>query len=400
MGSLLGPHFPERVGLAVSGGGDSMAMLHLAAAWARVFGIRLAVVTVDHGLRPEAADEAALVAAEAELLGLPHDVLRWHWDGQGNLQDAARRARARLIGDWRGEIAHVAFAHTRDDQAETLLLRLRRGSGVEGLSGMAERRDMGGWQIVRPLLDAGRDELRHYCRVLRIPYADDPSNADPTYDRVRIRRLLSDLEAEGLGAGTLAATAARLRRARTALARRAYDVAERVASTEAGDVLFERDGFAGIETDTQLRLLAAALQYVASAEYRPRAAALEALLERALAGGGGTLHGCRVLVGRTHTRIAREYEAVRALRDEAGVWDRRWRVVYEPREGLAVRALGEVGLAQAPELPDAPRVALHAAPALFDGDRLVACPRLGHGTGLSVQLSAPGGVFPDRLLSD
>ena len=100
MGQCLGPDFPTDIGLAVSGGGDSMAMLHLAAGWARVYGVRLRVVTVDHGLRAESAAEAAMVAEEARSLGLPHSTLRWTgWDGQGNLQDAARAARRDLIGD-------------------------------------------------------------------------------------------------------------------------------------------------------------------------------------------------------------------------------------------------------------------------------------------------------------
>ena len=94
MGDLLGPEFPDEIGLAVSGGGDSMALLTLAHNWTRHMGVGLRVVTVDHGLRPESGAEAALVAAECAALGHRHDVLRWQgWDGSGNLQEAARTAR-------------------------------------------------------------------------------------------------------------------------------------------------------------------------------------------------------------------------------------------------------------------------------------------------------------------
>ena len=131
---------PTALGVAVSGGGDSVALLCLMADWAAPREVRLAAATVDHGLRPEAAAEAAGVAALCGRLGLAHATLRWEgWDGRGNLMDAARRARRRLLADWAAEqgLAAVALAHTRDDQAETVLMRLARGAGVDGLSAMA-----------------------------------------------------------------------------------------------------------------------------------------------------------------------------------------------------------------------------------------------------------------------
>ena len=270
----------------------------------------------------------------APALGHPHATLRWHWDGQGNLQDAARRARLALIDRWRGGLAHVLFAHTQDDVAETFLMRLARGSGVEGLSAMAERRlvraqggDVAtlsdaevtqtappppapqgaapGFQVIRPLLGEGRAGLRHFAQTLNLPFVDDPSNADPRFDRARARAALAQL---GIDAADIAATARRLARARDALAARARSVAEEVArADDLGVLRFDRDGFADVERDTQLRLLAAGLQWVAGAEYRPRAAPLEALLDRALAGGGGTLHGAQVEVTRAHIEIFREY---------------------------------------------------------------------------------------------
>ena len=180
-------------------------MLTLAHNWTRVWGVRLRVVTVDHGLRPESADEAAMVAGECATLGWPHTTLRWHWDGAGNKMDAARRGRLALIDEWRGALSHVLMAHTRDDVAETFLMRLARGSGVDGLAAMSARREVGGMQVLRPCLDMGRAELRHYLTVLRTPWAEDPSNEDPAYGRVRMRRLLSELQAEGLGSDTLPA---------------------------------------------------------------------------------------------------------------------------------------------------------------------------------------------------
>lgn len=397
MGRLLGPDFPTKIALAVSGGGDSMAMLALAHGWAQVFGVGLHVVTVDHRLRAESAQEALCVAEECAALGHPHTTLKWQWDGAGNLQDAARRARLRLIGAWRSDIAHVLFAHTQDDQAETLLMRLLRGSGVEGLSAMAATRDVGGWHIVRPLLSETRADLRHYADVLRLPYVDDPSNEDDSYTRVRLRKAITALD---LDTAALAETATRMARAREALAARAVDVAEACITEDAcndirtGDLLIHRDIFATVERDTQLRLLAAALQWVSSARYRPRASALDGLLDRVLAGGGGTLLGAQVIVTPTRMRVCREFAAVRDLAvplDGAMMWDNRWRISCDV-PGLTVRALGPDGWTQ---LPARAQDGTHhdaaiARPAVFDGPQLVACimPLQGSQIAATVRLEA------------
>jgi tRNA(Ile)-lysidine synthase len=405
MGALLGSDFPPALGLAVSGGGDSMAMLALTHGWARVMGVGLRVVTVDHGLRPEAADEAAMVAAECRALGHPHDTLRWTWDGAGNLQDAARRARRNLIGAWRGDLDHILFAHTQDDQAETVLMRLLRGSGVEGLAAMSPRRHVpdarGGWWLIRPLLDESRAELRHYADTLRLPYVDDPSNEDTRFDRVRLRQAMAAL---GLDRAALAQTAARMARAAEALAARADEVAARIVTREVvngvatGDLLIDRDGLAAVERDTQMRLLAGALQRVASASYRPRAQALEALLDRALGGAGGTLHGVDLTVAAGHIRLAREFAALAghgALSRPGLLWDGRWRLGDWVAPGLALRALGPEGWAQRPENKHltVPARAAWSWPALFEGERLVACPPLGVGPEAAIRLEEPGGAI-------
>lgn len=386
MGQLLGPDFPNDIALAVSGGGDSMAMLALCHEWARVFGVRLWVVTVDHGLREESAAEAVMVAQECAALGHRHATLRWTWDGQGNLQDAARRARLELIDGWRGRIGHVLMAHTRDDVAETFLMRLARGSGVEGLSAMAARRlvqgNAGPFEVIRPLLAEARADLRHHIDVLKVPYVDDPTNKDLRFDRVKARVALAEL---GIEAEDLAATAERMDRARHALHARTAQVARDIMMpTPPGVLSFDRDGFAAVERDTQLRLLAAALCWTSSTVYRPRATASEALLERVLAGGGGTLHGAQVNVGRDRIEVFRELAAIERLRCEveAGVlWDRRWRLYGPEIKGLEVRALSDAGWNQLPDRAPGfshcaappPRHAIaRTLPAVFDGDRLVA----------------------------
>ena len=422
MGQLLGPDFPTDIALAVSGGGDSMAMLTLAHNWAHAWGVRLWVVTVDHGLRAESAAEAAMVAEECTLLGHPHAILRWHWDGQGNLMDAARRARLSLIDRWRGGLEHVLMAHTQDDVAETFLMRLKRGSGVEGLSAMrasltvqphaGDMHDMdpvdvcwtaqppmptqkgggvsansNGFRLLRPCLDMTRAELRHYLRTLKGRWVDDPTNEDPTYDRARIRKLLDLLGAEGLGCDTLSDTAHRMSRARQALHARARDVAGRIVTEErlnglaTGALLIDRDGFAETEEDTRLRILAESLRWVASAEYRPRAQALEQLAERLLSGGQGTLHGCDLRCLGNQIRVGREFSAVSAPAGMGQFWEGRWQLYGTSAKGASLRALGPDGLKQAGGRPEGAPAArlLYPLPAAFMGEVLVACPHLDYG---------------------
>ncbi|MEJ6478808.1 MAG: tRNA lysidine(34) synthetase TilS [Octadecabacter sp.] len=379
MGSLLGPDFPDTVGLAVSGGGDSMAMLALAQNWARVWGVGLRVATVDHDLRDGSAAEAAMVAAECAQLGHPHDTLKWQgWDGQGNLQDAARRARLRLIGEWRADLRYVLMGHTRDDLAETFLMRVQRGSGVDGLAAMASRRDVPeGFTIVRPLLGMARADLRHYLRVLKMPWADDPSNDDPQFARVKVRQAMAALD---LDTDRLAVTAQALSLAREALQARALDVAGRVVHVQQGDVVLDRDGMAGVERETQLRLLAAAVQYVASNPYRPRRAPLDSTLVTVLAGGTATLHGALITAKGAQIVVTRELAAVAKLTAPSDeIWDNRWQMIGQHAPDLAIRALGDA-------ITDCPdwrktglsRASLMSSPAVWRGQTLICAPIAGY----------------------
>ncbi len=426
MGQLLGPDFPTDIGLAVSGGGDSMAMLALAHNWARVWGVRLWVVTVDHGLRPESANEAAMVAREVRSLGHKHCILKWHWDEQGNVQARARAARLALIDQWRGLLEHVLFAHTADDVAETFLMRLARQAGVEGLSEMQRARviDLKGgarltrelyegdlpqqfesgkgtmirparYMLHRPCLDMTRQELRHYARTLQVPWVEDPSNADPRFDRVRMREILPALEAGGLSRAALVGAARHMRRAADALKARAVSIWTQIGREgrsgrwPTGELLLDRTGFEAVERDTQMRLLSYALSYISSQAYRPREEPLEDLLDRLLGGGKGTLHGCAAHMEGDQLRLFREYAALKAQNivcepgGRISLWDGRWQM--RGAEGTIIRALGEDGWAQInrdrldAEAP--PFASARSLPSLWHEDRLLACDPLGVGQG-------------------
>lgn len=362
------------LGVAVSGGGDSVALLLLLDDLRRNGGPPLAAVTVDHGLRPEAAAEAAMVAQLCARLGLPHDTLRWtEGPGGGNLMDQARRARRRLIAAWAQDrgITRVALAHTADDQAETVLMRLARGSGVDGLAGMARATQAEGILWLRPLLDIRRSALRDLLTARGQGWAEDPTNDDPAFDRTMARRALTVLEGLGLTVDRLTATANRQALARDALEFLSGYVAGQVAQVQCGAVLLSPD-LRNAPREAQLRLLARAIRWVTGADYRPRFSALSAALDSPAT---TTLAGVEVAPGEHGLRIARELRACGPAVRPGAVWDNRWRVTG-PEPQAEIRALGPEGLAALPGWRDSgqPRAALLTSPGVWLDGRLLAAP--------------------------
>ncbi|MFN4099051.1 MAG: tRNA lysidine(34) synthetase TilS [Pararhodobacter sp.] len=328
-----------RIGIAVSGGGDSVAALVLAV---EALGAeRVAAVTVDHGLRVEAAAEAAGVAALCARLGVAHDVLRWEGGaGGGNLMDRARSARLALIGGWaQGGVGAVVLGHTLDDQAETLLMRLARGSGVDGLSGMVAEREAAGVRWLRPFLGVTRAALREELTARGVAWVEDPSNADPRYLRVRARNALAALADLGIDAQGLAATARRMRRARQALEGATQRALDELVQADRGTLRVDAAA-ASLSEEIRDRLFAHLLMDLSGAAYRPRHDELQRLIEA----GQGTLTGCVLAPENGRWRLFREARAVAGLSaPSGGIWDGRWRA--EGQGGAEIRALGEAGLA-------------------------------------------------------
>jgi len=278
---LLNPS-GAKIGLAVSGGPDSIAMLLLAH---EAIPGGFEVATVDHGLRPEAKDECALVLAACEQRGVSCEVLGIEV-GEGNLQAQARAARYEALGDWatRRGLAAVATAHHADDQAETLLMRLNRGSGVAGLAGVRRSQPPGpgGIHILRPLLGFRRAELKKVIAGARQKVVHDPSNVDERFDRVRIRSALADCD--WLDPAALAISASNVAEAYEAL--QAY--AERLWPEM---VTQTADGFLlkpGRSREMNRRLLAQVMERLGG---RPRGGDVARLLLRLEAGEGGNVAG-------------------------------------------------------------------------------------------------------------
>ena len=396
-----------RVLVAVSGGSDSLALLHLVHDWAALAEVEVAAVTVDHGLRPESAGEAAQVGAICAGLGVVHEILRWQgWDGQGNLQSAARTARYDLIAGavpGLGPPSLIVLGHTRDDLAETFLMRLARGSGVDGLAAMrAGWRDRG-QRWARPLLGARRQALRDWLTARGVRWVDDPSNDDPRFDRVKARQALAALAPLGLGVDRLADTADALRDARLALEAAAQEAAKGLARVEAGDVVFDRPRLLALVPEIRDRLLAQALIWVGGGPYRPRRDSLRALAH--IEAPRATLAGCLVSRRGDHLRVGREPVAVEALTVPSDrLWDRRWRLDGPHRAGYQIAALGEAGLALCPAWRDSglPRASLLASPAIWDSARgggLVAAPLARAEPRWSAKIDHPAGDFFTSVLS-
>jgi tRNA(Ile)-lysidine synthase len=269
IGALFRPFEAARgIVLGVSGGGDSVALMLLAAEWARARALPppLYVATVDHGLRKDSRGEAEMVARWAAGLGLPHAILVW--DGvkpKSRIQERAREARYDLLFAYAARIGadHVMTAHHADDQAETILFRVLRGSGVCGLSGMASASERNGLILARPLLAHAKADLAALCESNAHPFFDDPSNNDPVYARTRIRRLGGLLADEGLGRAALLRLGRRAARADAALAARARAVRDGLkARREEGGFRADISAFADEPEEILLRFLADELKLI------------------------------------------------------------------------------------------------------------------------------------------
>ena len=368
--------------LGVSGGPDSTALLWLAARWRarRKHGPTLIAVTVDHGLRPESAREARAVKRLTQKLGVAHRTLRWSGKKPASgIQQAAREARYRLLADAarKAGARHILTAHTLDDQAETVLFRLARGSGIAGLRGMravaplapspspergghrrpsaavnqnadakhrlrrsagegsgfvpltptrrASFADLplagGGGELllIRPLLSIPKSRLLTTLAAAKIPFADDPSNRDPRFTRPRLRELMPGLAAEGLDARRLSSFARRMARADQAIERAVDDAQARLWVSAAGSIVFG-PGFAELPPEISLRLLGRAVAQVGN-EGPVELGKLEAL-SAAMAQEGRSARFRRTLAGALVT-LAGEITVERAPPRRSGVKQRK-----------------------------------------------------------------------------
>jgi tRNA(Ile)-lysidine synthase len=399
----------DLVALAVSGGPDSMALLHLVCAWAKgcKTSLRFVALTVDHGLRPESAEEALKVEEWASALGFDHFTL--HWDDEkpvSNIEAEAREARYTLLRDWCLEHGATSLmtAHHLDDQAETFLMRLVRGSGVGGLRAMSESRlldeNVPGLELFRPLLDVSKSDLIGLLREVKQPWFNDPTNDDESFTRAKVRSLKDVFGDLGLNENRIVATAKRMTLANEVLAAAEEGLWGRaVEITKFGELRLKKDDYAETLEDTRLRVLARALKGVSGSSYGPRYDRLKRL-DLSICGGeekgGSTLHGCRIQDVDGQVLFWREQrradEAVLEPCGDGALWDGRFllqalNVKALSQGGREIRTLGDDGFKflkaedWQPSDGAAPwprREVLLALPSMWEGKKLVSSPLIGY----------------------
>jgi tRNA(Ile)-lysidine synthase len=327
--------------VAVSGGADSVALLTLLTDWASAKQVSLTALTVDHGLRAESGAEAALVGRWCAEMGTFHDILCWKGDKPARgIQEAARRARYALLVDWcvRHGAGDLLVAHTENDQAETFLFRMSRGSGPDGLAAMPLVSCREGIRIVRPLLTVGRARMEATLRASGRTWVDDPGNADQRYTRVRIRERLAKLEAQGIGPKSIAGTARVFGRLRAAREQRIADLADNIVNLyPEGYAVIDRAGLFAADPGISAAMVSALITQIGGREFAPKRARsarlFELLIDRDRT-GTRTLGNCIVSVSEAEISLCREYgtisDKIAVSRSSRAVWDNRFLIDLKP----------------------------------------------------------------------
>ena len=335
---------PSNLAIAVSGGSDSMALSLLTARWAKQRKVSVTALTVDHQLRSEARSEAVQVASWMKSMGLAHQVLLWTGGAKVRClakspQASARDARLNLMTDWcrSNGAQHLLLGHNAEDQTETFLINLSRGSGVDGLASILSVSNRNNVHLLRPLLSIPRWRLEKTCSMYKQLWINDPSNLDNASTRVRFRQSQAILESEGLTQNRLLNTVCHLARAKTALdyyVRSTLEASCRLSSC--GTLEVDIESLIDTPAEIALRCMSRILATVSGQVYGPRFESLRRAYDKFCSGDwrGQTLHGCRIERRVGVLVIYREMGAIDhncVIEPNAKVlWDNRFRISYAP----------------------------------------------------------------------
>ena len=392
----LGPfEYEPHIAIAVSGGGDSIALTYFAHEWARANGGQITVLTVDHGLRSDSRSEAERVGGWINALGITHQILNWQGvKPKSRIQAMARNARYRLMDDWCKDngVLHLLVAHNENDQAETYLMRKEHGSGPDGLAAMSQILELSHCRLLRPLLAENTQNLRHFLMVQNAKWVEDPSNQNPIFERVRMRLHIKDEKISCLDVATTAAQfgKSRLRNSRALSALIAFGV----QLSPLGFAYVNLSVLTNASSDDIMRLFARVLMTVGGRSYAPSRTQLEFLVGKLLNNSASSVTGggCQVIHKRDGFLVAREKRGlplpVLVAPKETIHWDHRFKMTFG--EGLSlsngnvfVRALEDqdwaevklhIGKSQQKKIK---AVIRHSLPALCDDTGVFAVPHFG-----------------------
>jgi tRNA(Ile)-lysidine synthase len=383
------------IGVGVSGGGDSLALLLLSAEWAQNTNRSLKAVTIDHGLRSGSSLECDHVKRISDGLSIQHTTLKWLAEPVGNLQNAARNARHELLLEWtyKQKLSVVLLGHTLDDNAETVIIKLIRGSGIDGLAGIEKSKNINGLNIYRPLINIPREDLRAYLQAKKVGWIDEPSNFDERFERIKVRNFLPSLSHVGLTPKKLVKLASHMSRAKEALTCQVSNFArQHVEQTIWGDLAINLDEFIKIPREYQFRLLSSGLRWISGKVYKPRFQSLERLLNAITSqklGKSMSLMGCIIKYDRNWLKLSREFSAISkpsvAMKPNF-VWEKKWQIEVD-LEKLNVATVGPVGKNGLEQLEgynriNVPQTALICSVAMFENKNLLCVPIVSYGSGL------------------
>lgn len=348
--SSMQPFLPfkpnESIAIAVSGGADSMALALLADAWAKQHQITIVALTVDHGLRPESVEEAKQVHSWLSAKGIQHHIITWEGEKPtSNIQAIARKKRYGLLLEWckTHKVKDLMTAHHLDDQAETVLLRLARGSGVDGLSGILASTIQADIHIIRPLLEVPKETLKAYLNEQGQEWVEDPSNQSDEYARSALRKVLETYADALLITKRLADTAHHMARVRNYLETQTEEAMRQcVTLHEEGYVTLNTPAFLALHEEIGFRLLSNLLCIISGNTEKTRFSHLETLYYKMQAGEVATLHGCKLEPKQDNYRIYREISAIppQTTFTNGMLWDNRFIITSQSKERYAIRPLG------------------------------------------------------------
>lgn len=344
--ALVGPfeHQPH-LAVAVSGGADSMALALLTQGWVDARSGRITCLVVDHGLRDTATTEAEQTKERLARCGISATILTWVDDKpEHGIQAVARDARYRLMEDWCRDhgILHLLVGHHAGDQAETVLMRLERGSGPDGLAGMSMIVERQACRIVRPLLGVDKQDLMDFLQARGMVWVEDPSNRNPQFARTKVREELDQNPARRAG---LLASARRFAQLRDYMEdASAKWLAQHVRLDPSGYALVDKIAFIDAEPDIRQRALQSLAHGIGGPMYRPSAADIEPLTEALLRDKGAAVaravfspRGQRIMVYRENRNLPHPVRVSGSSQTQSVLWDRRFRIEIAPqRDDLTI----------------------------------------------------------------